>query len=177
MKIIFKIIIFISFIIILKGSLCPDINQISINALGTSCKNIDDILEKADLEIDSENLLYLAINNRGLIETNNYTLEIFKLKDERLQSKNIKKSKLYISEKCMKAMEEDSKIKLDKNKGIVILAYNYNKMNRNNLPEIFFVIRQDNENSNINFMNSKYFDFLIFLLCRRSSFNLKISKV
>ena len=37
----------------------------------------------------------------------------FKLDDKKLQSQNIKKSKIYISEKCMKALEQDDKIKLD----------------------------------------------------------------
>ena len=54
----------------------------------------------------------MASNNQGKIEKNNYTLEIYKLNDERLQSRNIKKSKLYIPESCMEAMEQEEKIKL-----------------------------------------------------------------
>ena len=158
MKTILKIILFFAILTNSNEFSCSD-KAININSLGTRCKNIDDILENEDLKIDLENLLYLAINNGGLIEKNNYILQIYKLNDEKLQSQNIKKSKLFIPEKCMKAMENDDKIKLDRTKGIVILTYNYNKMNRNNIPEIFFVIRQDNENSEINLMNSKYFDF------------------
>ena len=153
-----KILLFLALMANSKEDLCPD-HKINIDALGLSCIDIDDILEKEDLELNEDNLLYLATNNKGIIEKNNYILEIIKLSEDRLQSHNIKKSKLYISESCLKTMEEDEKIKLDKSKGIVILAYNYNKMTINNLPDIFFVMRQVNEGSQTKYMNSKIFDF------------------
>ena len=56
-------------------------------------------------------------------------------------------------------MENHEKIKLDKSQGIIILVYNYNKINRNNIPEIFFVIRHNGAGSSVKYMNSKYFDF------------------
>ena len=154
----FIIILFLSIINISKEELCPNDFEISITALGTNCKNINDILGNKDLVIDSESLSYLASND-GIIEKTGYKLEILKLNDDKLQSQNIQKSKLYISSSCIKAMENDPKIKLDKTKGIVILAYNFNNINQHNLPEIFFVIRHDGENSQIKFMNSKTFDF------------------
>ena len=141
-----------------KEDLCPT-NQISIKPLGTTCKSIDDILENPELSIETNDLLYLAANNRGIIEKDNYRLEILKLNDERLQSHNIKKSKLFIPYSCMKSMEEDEKIKLDNSTGIIILAYNRNIMNKNNLPQIFFTIRHNSEGSQTKFMNSKTFDF------------------
>ena len=153
-----EIILFLFFIIISKEDLCP-YNKISINALGTNCINITDFLENDNLTIDSNSLMYLSSNSQGKIEKDNYTLKIFKLDDKKLQSHNIKKSKIYISEKCMAAMEQDSKIKLDKSNGIVIIVYNSNNITINNLPENYFVIRQYNKNSTINYMNSKYFDF------------------
>ena len=152
-----KLFLLFTFIGLSYEDTCPD-NQISINALGNDCKNIEDIIEKSDLEFDLDNLLYLASNNQGKIEKNNYTLEIYKLNDERLQSRNIKKSKLYIPESCMEAMEQEEKIKLDKSKGIVIIVFNYNKINLNNIPETFFVIRQTGEDSRIKYINSKTFD-------------------
>jgi len=150
----------ITFIGLSYEDTCPE-NQISINALGNDCKSIEDIIEKSDLEFDLDNLLYLASNNQGKIEKSNYTLEIYKLNDERLQSLNIKKSKLYIPESCMKAMAEEENIKLDKSKGIVIIVFNYNKININNIPETFFVIRQTGEGSKIKYINSKTFDLSI----------------
>ena len=157
MKELLKLFLLFTFIGLSYEDTCPD-NQISINALGNDCKNIEDIIEKSDLEFDLDNLLYLASNNQGKIEKNNYTLEIYKLNDERLQSRNIKKSKLYIPESCMEAMEQEEKIKLDKSKGIVIIVFNYNKINLNNIPETFFVIRQTGEDSRIKYINSKTFD-------------------
>ena len=153
-----KIILFFLYISISREDLCPD-NQISINALGTICLNIDDFLEKSNITIDSDKLLYLASNNQGKIEKNNYSLEIFKLDDEKLQSQNIQKSKIYISKKCMTSMEQDEKIKLDKSKGIVIIVYNSNKITINNLPDNYFIIRQDNKDAKIKYMNSKYSNF------------------
>jgi len=157
MKELLKLFLLFTFIGLSYEDTCPD-NQISINALGNDCKNIEDIIEKSDLEFDLDNLLYLASNNQGKIEKNNYTLEIYKLNDERLQSRNTKKSKLYIPESCMEAMEQEEKIKLDKSKGIVIIVFNYNKINLNNIPETFFVIRQTGEDSRLKYINSKTFD-------------------
>ena len=153
----FKIILFLAFIIISKED-CG-FNEISITALGSGCQSINDILEKSDLILNSLNLLYLASIDQGIIEKDDYKLEILKLNDDKLQSQNIQKSHLYISDSCIETMERDPKIKLDKDKGIVILAYNNGKINQHNLPEIFFVIRHDGENSQIKYMNSKNFDF------------------
>ena len=152
-----KLFLFLYFIISTKEDTCK-INEISINALGTYCIDIDDFLEKENLQIETDNLLYLASNNEGKIIKNNYKIEIFKLSDEKLQSFNIKKSNIYLPSKCLTALEEDEKIKLDKSQGIIILSYNYNKINRNNIPDIFFTIRHNGQNSQIKFINSKYFD-------------------
>ena len=152
-----KILLFLVLMAISKEDLCPD-HQINIDALGSSCVEINDLLEKEDLSFNWENLLYLATNNKGIIEKNNYILEIIKLNDDKLQSQNIKKSKLYIPATCIKSMEEDEKIKLDKSKAVVILVYNYNEMTINNLPDIYFVMRQVNEGSEVKYLNSKTFD-------------------
>lgn len=152
-----KIILFLYFFINSKENSCQE-NQISLSALGRICKDIDDFLEKEDLEIETENLLYLASNDEGKINKNNYTLEIFKLSDERLQSYDKKRSKIYLSTKCLKILEENEIIKLDKSKGIIILVHNYNKINRNNVPDVFFIIRHNGENSEVKYINSKNFD-------------------
>ena len=154
---ILNIILFFAIITVSKeDDICPD-GEMSISPQGL-CKSIVDVLENSNL-IEEENLLFLADHNRGIKEKDGYSFEIFKLSDVKLQSQNIGKSKLYIPESCLKAMQEEEKIKLDKAKGIVMLVYNNNEINANNVSEIFFVIRQDNENSQIKLMNSKTFDF------------------
>ena len=57
-------------------------------------------------------------------------------------------------------MEDNTKIKLKQQRGIAILVSNYNKINKNKLPEVYFVIRHDEETpSEISYMCSKTFDF------------------
>ena len=158
MKRTIKILLFSILIILSKEDLCPE-NQINIDALGHSCITFEDFLEEGNLDLQSNNLLYLSSNDKGIIEKNNYKLEIFKLSDEKLQSFNIQKSKLYLSSKCLKAMEDDENIKLDKSNAIIVLIYNYNQMTENNLPDNYFIIRQSNPNSSIKYINSKTFDF------------------
>ena len=153
---VFNILILIFFISYTKEDVCSE-GQISISALG-KCKNITELLENEDLTLKTENLLYLASNNEGKIEKNGYKLEIFKLSDPKLQSHNIGKSKLYIPNSCLEEMENNSNIKLDKSKGIVILVYNYNNVNKNNISDIYFIIRHNSEGSTKKYINSKVFD-------------------
>ena len=153
---VFNILILIFFISYTKEDVCSE-GQISISALG-KCKNITELLENEDITLKTENLLYLASNNEGKIEKNGYKLEIFKLSDPKLQSHNIGKSKLYIPNSCLEEMENNSNIKLDKSKGIVILVYNYNNVNKNNISDIYFIIRHKSEGSTKQYINSKVFD-------------------
>ena len=153
----FDVILFVYFISFTKEDICPD-GEISISALG-KCKTFDEFLVDEDLTIKSENLLYLASNNEGKIEKNDYKLEIYKLSDPKLQSHNMRKSKLYIPNSCLDKMEKNEDIKLDRTKGIVILVYNYTNTNKNNISDIFFIIRHNSDNSNIKYINSKTFDF------------------
>ena len=161
MKTFLYINIFLIFLSIFRFSneyLCPE-NQLSINSLGTQCKNISDILQNEELIIPLKNLIYLATNNDGIIEKSNYFLQIFRLDDERLTNRNIKRSNLYIPQSCMNALTLKSDIKLDKSKGILILVHDYNLINKNNLPEIYFVIRHVGDDSQVKYINSKTFDF------------------
>ena len=153
-----EILIFATLITVSKQDLCPN-NEINIDPLGNICVAIEDFLEKEDLLIKPDNLLYLATNNGGIINKNNYILEFFKLSDEKLQSFNLKKSKIYISDECLKAMEESENIKLDKYNSIIVIIYNFNQITQNNLQDIYFIIRQSSPNSKIKYINSKYFDF------------------
>ena len=154
---VFNALIMIFLIIFTNEDFCPE-GQISISSLG-KCKNITELLENEDLTLKTENLLYLASNNEGKIEKNGYKLEIFKLSDSKLQSHNIGKSKLYIPNSCLEEMENNSNIKLDKSKGIVILVYNSNNVNKNNISDIYFIIRHNSEGSTKQYINSKVFDF------------------
>ena len=87
MKVYFYLLAFIlllQFISKTNEDLCPT-GKISISPLG-KCKSITEFLEDESLTIKTENLMYLASNNEGKIEKDNYILEIFKLNDTKLQS-------------------------------------------------------------------------------------------
>ena len=135
---------------------CPS-GYISVSALG-KCISIVDLLNSETLELKTQNLLYLASNNEGKINKDNYKLEIYKLNDTKLQSHNMKKSKLYIPNTCLNQMEVRDDIKLQKNKGIVIIVYNSNNLNKNRIPDIYFIIRHDSDGSEKKFISSKTFD-------------------
>ena len=160
MKIFFNLITYILllyFFELTKEDICPE-EYISISGLG-KCKKIIDISEDKNLVIKTENLFYLASNNEGKIEKNGYKLDIYKLNDTKLQSHNMKKSKLYIPNSCMKKMELDTLLQLDKNAGIVIIVHDSNNLNDNNITNNYFIIRQNNANSSINYISSKEYDF------------------
>ena len=139
-----------------KQDLCPT-GEISLSPLG-KCKSITDFLEDENLTIKTENLIYLASNNEGKIEKDNYVLEIFKLNDTKLQSHRMRKSKLYIPDSCLRQMENNTEINLDRDKGIVILVEDSNNMNRNNIPDQYFIIRHNSEGSTKKYISSKTFD-------------------
>ena len=138
-------------------NLCQD-DELTISALG-KCEKIEDFLENENLTIKTENLFYLAFNNEGKITKNGYQLEIYKLNDTKLQSHNMRKSKLYIPQTCMEKMEKNEEIKLDKNKGVVILVSNFNNTNKNNIPDNYFIIRHNSASTNKPYINSKNYDF------------------
>ena len=132
--------------------------QISVSGLG-KCKSIAALLRDDGLELKTQNLLYLASNNEGKIEKDGYKLEIYKLNDPKLQSHKMRKSKLYIPNTCFEKMEKKSDLHLDKNQGIVIIVYDSNNRNDNNITDNYFVIRHNSANSSTNYINSKNYDF------------------
>ena len=132
--------------------------RIIISPLGKT-ESLESFLTNESLTIKTENLFFLAANNQGKITINNYSLEIYKLNDTKLQSHNMRKSKLYIPNSCMNQMKKHSEIQLDKDKGIVILVSDSNNLNRNNIPDNYFIIRHNSKYSSIKYINSKYFDF------------------
>ena len=150
------VIILLYYVTITKADLCGE-EEMSITALG-KCKPISDFLNNETLTIKTEHLLYLASNNEGKIEKGNYSLEIFKLSDPKLQSHNMRKSRLYIPESCMEQLENDESIKLNRTKGIVVLVFDANEMNKNNITDNYFIIRHNSENTTKPYINSKNFD-------------------
>ena len=152
-----QIILLLNFIIITNEDICPD-NQISISSLG-KCMNIKDILLDRNLIIKTENLFFLATNKEGKIQKNGFKLDIYKLNDTKLQSHNMRKSKLYIPNSCFEKMENDIQLQLDKNKGIIIIVQNYNENNSNNISDNYFIIRHNSPNTKISYINSKYYNF------------------
>ena len=152
-----NIFLLINFLSLTSEEICPK-DQISITALG-KCESIESFLLNESLSLKTENLLYLASNNDRKIEKDGYKLEIFKLNDPKLQSHNKRKSKIYIPNSCMERMSNHEKIKLDKDKGIIILVSDYNKLNRNNIPNNYFIIRHNSDNTEMKYINSQNFDF------------------
>ena len=158
----FTSIILINFVTVTKEDPCSG-DVINISPLG-KCKSLSDFLGDETLTIKTENLMYLASKDEGKIEIKNladeidYKLEIYKLNDSKLQSHNMRKSKLYIPKSCLDQMKNDAKIKLDEDKGIVILIYDYKNKNQNNLADKYFIIRHNSEGSTATLINSKTFD-------------------
>ena len=136
-----------------KEDICGE-GEISISGLG-KCKNITDILQNRDLNLKNKNLLYLASNNEGKIEKNGYKLEIYKLNDPKLQSHNMRKSKLYIPNTCLNEMEKPEHFGLDRNKGIVIIVYDSNNLNDNNITDNYFIILHMTINDQMKYITSK----------------------
>ena len=160
MKNVFRFLNLFLFLILFQNTsqgLCQD-DELTISALG-KCEKIEDFLENAHLTIKTENLFYLAFNNEGKITKNGYKLEIYKLNDTKLQSHNMRKSKLYIPKTCMEEMEKNNEIKLDKNKGVVILVSDSNNLNKNNISDNYFIIRHNSASTNKPYINSKNYNF------------------
>ena len=160
MKYVFLLLNIFLFLFLFKSTsqdLCLD-DDITISPLG-KCSKIEDFLENENLTIKTENLFYLACNNEGKITKKGYQLEIYKLNDTKLQSHNMRKSKLYIPKSCMEEMEKNAEIKLDKNKGVVILVSDTNNMNKNNISDNYFIIRHNSASTKKPYINSKYYDF------------------
>ena len=138
---IFYSLIFLYLISLTKEDPCgTGTREMSVSALG-KCKPITDVLGNKDLTLSKNNLLYLASENEGKFSKDGYELEIYKLSDPKLQSHNMKKSKLYIPSSCLKKMEQSSSI----------------NRNANNIPDNYFIIRQ--AAGNTKYINSKTFDF------------------
>ena len=149
--------IFIFLFKITKQDYCQS-DELTISVLG-KCEKIFDFLENENLTLKTENLFYLASNNEGKISKAGLILEIYKLNDTRLQSHNMRKSKLYIPKTCMEEMEKHSEIQLNKNKGVVILVTDTTNVNRNNIPDNYFIIRHNSISTNKAYINSKNFNF------------------
>ena len=154
--------IFYAFIILFsitlaEGEICGE-GLISISGLG-KCKSIKDILQNKDLTLKKQNLIYLASNNEGKIEKDGYKLEIYKLNDEKLQSHNMRKSKLYIPNSCLEQMEKPEHFGLDRNKGIVIMVYDSNNLNDNNITDNYFIILHIGTDGTTKYITSKTDDF------------------
>ena len=145
----------LSLITIIKGDSCLD-DQISIST--SECLSINDFLDDGDLTINTNNLHYLANNRDGKISKNGYKLEIYNLNDNRLQSHDLKISKLYIPNTCIQKMKNNKDIKLDTSQGIVILVYDSNNLNDNNITDNYFIIRHNSINTKVPYINSKIFD-------------------
>ena len=145
---------FISFLVLFIYSKsnddCPE-DQIHITP--QTCASINDLLESEVFELNSA--LYGYLEDQKTIIKNNYELRAFKMDSSYLQSQEISKSRLYISETCIKALE--SRFSFSREKALVIIVSDHNQINKYNLSENYFVIR--NDGGSVNYMNSQTFDF------------------
>ena len=145
---------FISFLVLFICSKsnddCPE-DQIHITP--QTCASINDLLESEVFELNSA--LYGYLEDQKTIIKNNYELRAFKMDSSYLQSQEISKSRLYISETCIKALE--SRFSFSREKALVIIVSDHNQINKYNLSENYFVIR--NDGGSVNYMNSQTFDF------------------
>ena len=136
---------------------CQD-DEISISGLG-KCKKISEIIGNVDLNLKTSNLLYLASNEDGKINKSGYKLDIYKLSDAKLQSHNMRKSKIYIPNTCLQKMENAQHFGLDKNKAIIIIVYDSNNLNENNISDNYFIILHIDANDETKYITSKVNDF------------------
>ena len=147
----FKFISFLIFFIYVKSNDdCPE-DQIHITP--QTCIAINDLLESDSLSLNSD--FFGFLQDQNTIIKNNYELKAFKLDNSYLQSQDISKSRLYISEKCIEELENRFSFRRDK--AMVIIVSDKNKVNKYNLPENYFIIRIDV--GSVNYMNSQKFDF------------------
>ena len=140
-----------------KEEICQA-GEISTSPLG-NCIDIKKLLKGEALPKKTENLFYLASNNQGKFDKENYILNIYKLNDTKLQSHNVRKSRLYIPDSCLAKMERAPELLLDKNKGIIILVQDFNNPNNNNISDEYFIIIYYSSNSPIKHISSKNTDF------------------
>ena len=83
------------------------------------------------------------------------------MNDTKLQSHNMRKSKLYIPTSCIEKMNKDSQLLLDNNKGIIIIVQDFNNLNSNNIPDTYFIILYNSQKDSIKYINSKEYDFSV----------------
>ena len=59
----------------------------------------------------------------------------------------------------MDKMSRNTELLLDKDKGIIIIVQDFNKLNSNNISDEYFIILHNSDNSQTKYINSKTFDF------------------
>ena len=123
------------------------------------CISIENLLENKNLQLDPLDINYFTSEIKS-ISKKNYNIDFLKLKDKYLQSKELSKSKLYISEACLNITKME--LKINASNAMVIIASNSNKKNENGVPEAYFIIRYSSTlTGKYEYINSKTYDFSI----------------
>ena len=120
-----------------------------------SCILIEKLLNDPTTEIDYESINYLSRTIKK-ISKNGYDINFFRTDNNDLQSRDILKSNIYISKKCISLLEK--KLNVDISIGIIMTISNNNNKNGNGIPERYFVIRFSGSGPNA-YISSKNFDF------------------
>ena len=122
-----------------------------------SCISIEKLLRDPSEKLEIDEINYLSRTIKSINKTG-YEIDFIRLDNKDLQSKNFTKSKIYISKSCINLLGKNFNIGISQ--GMVMIVSNYNKTNKNGLPENFFVIRYDGSGSN-KYINSTTYDFSI----------------
>lgn len=122
-----------------------------------SCISIEKLLREPSETLTFNEINYLSSKTKS-INQSGYEIDFIRLGNKDLQSKDILKSKIYISKKCIKLIE--TKYDIGTSQGLVMIVSNYNNRNKNGLPERFFVIRFSGSGTN-KYISSINYDFSI----------------
>ena len=132
---------------------CAD-DEILINI--DECFSLETLIWNSTIELDFTNINFLT-RTLKTISKNGYDLDFIRLDNKNLQSKNILKSKIYISKTCINLIKEKLEIN-DTNVGMVMIVSNSNDKTKNGLPQTYFIIRYTGSDEE-KYINSTTYDF------------------
>ena len=120
-----------------------------------SCYSIETLLNDLNEQIDISFVNYLSRDLKTISKAG-YNIDFIRLDDVNLQSKNMEKSKLYISKNCINLLEKS--LKTGSSVGIAIIVSNSNIKNKNGISQAYFVIRFTGSGNN-KYLSSSNYDF------------------
>ena len=132
---------------------CAD-DEILINI--DKCFSLETLIWNSTVELDFTDINFLT-RTLKTVSKNGYNIDFIRLDNKNLQSKNILKSKIYISKTCINLIEGKLEIN-DTDVGMVIIISNSNEKTKNGLPQTYFIIRYTGSDEQ-KYLNSTTYDF------------------